>query len=603
MVVNHLSSLGTTKNVIQQLIERHAEADIEISDFIYTVPQYLTLMRATVATSAISIVCSFLIISAFLYLRLFTPKRANRISLRCVFMASIMNLFNAAFDILIVTIFGESITCRAGNIIVQFTRIMSGAFLATVGLNLVVVFVFNHSKSSARRLELYYYPCITVYGLIAIAVPLAEMARSPLNTQDNISCFYFIFYHQLFGYSSFSWMWFFGFLFFTVLLAVVSSCISLTKLMYEHRALINKFTHIASSSVPPSAADPFSNATIEFNAAEDNVIQQRVRYHSNIFMRVVTRCVIYSMVPLISNIWGFVFQLTLIHPRSYAPRYSLSMVDAIFKCLQGFFVAIVFFSDPAMTQFISDRWKLYKAKYIDDYSRIRKYSNGQIEVIPHSQGRRLQEQSGTSSPPLPAALPLVSKPLAAECKKTTGYLFFQTNLKDWAIHHENGAVYETIPMRRLSVPPSVYTRLYQQHVQQHGLPQQQQSTWKQQEHDNIEDIAYETDEGTTPTLTPNSSRKPSCCIPDPESTNHIFVPYKYPRLASAIHWTLVHCGVGNSNSNIKDQRVNQPQHLQKDDHFFSFNSIGSTATTASLEADQRLQEAFIDTPLPVHPLT
>lgn len=59
------------------------------------------------------------------------------------------------------------------------------------------------------------------------------------------------------------------------------------------------------------------------------------------------------------------------------PKYYLSLMSIIFTCIQGFFVALVFFSDPTMTKFISERWNCFKQKPVEE----RCSSDGQIEVI------------------------------------------------------------------------------------------------------------------------------------------------------------------------------------------------------------------------------
>lgn len=72
---------------------------------------------------------------------------------------------------------------------------------------------------------------------------------------------------------------------------------------------------------------------------------------------------IYKVVPLIASIWGFVNQMAFIDPNvSFKTGYILSLLDSIFCNLQGLFVAIVFFSDPAMVKFLKSKMKERKER-------------------------------------------------------------------------------------------------------------------------------------------------------------------------------------------------------------------------------------------------
>lgn len=76
-------------------------------------------------------------------------------------------------------------------------------------------------------------------------------------------------------------MWFYGFLFLTVVIAVVCSITALIKLTLERHTLIGKWIHIALMS---QTAD----------SAQSN-IEHRIKSQTNIFMRVVSRCVLYPL--------------------------------------------------------------------------------------------------------------------------------------------------------------------------------------------------------------------------------------------------------------------------------------------------------------------
>lgn len=175
------------------------------SNYLYTLQQYIKLLKACCATSAISMLSSLIIIICYLHLRMSHPDKANRVSLRCVFIASIMNFINSIFDIVVVLIYGDTYICRASAIVAMFTRVMSAVFLALVGINLVLVFVCT-VNTSAKRLEYVYYPSAFVYGIITIAIPIAVSSDDVLSDRTDLRCYYFIHYYQFLGHSSLLWV-------------------------------------------------------------------------------------------------------------------------------------------------------------------------------------------------------------------------------------------------------------------------------------------------------------------------------------------------------------------------------------------------------------
>lgn len=175
------------------------------SNYLYDLQQYDKLLKARCAASAVSVLSSLIIVICYLHLRVSRPDKANRVSLRCVFMASIMNLINSVFDIVIVLIHGDTYICRASAILAMLTRAMSAVFLTLVGINLVLVFVCN-VDTLAKRLEYIYYPGACVYGLVTIVVPIVEFSKDDLSTSTDFRCYYFIHYYQFLGHGSLLWV-------------------------------------------------------------------------------------------------------------------------------------------------------------------------------------------------------------------------------------------------------------------------------------------------------------------------------------------------------------------------------------------------------------
>lgn len=168
--------------------------------------QFPELVNATLATSAISITATILIIISYIFIRFNNPSKADRVSLRCVCMASVMNLINSVFDICTILLDGDTVFCKSTAIITMFTRIMGVVFLTVVGINLILVFVVK-VKNTIRELERIYYSMALLYGLISISVPISEQSRNETDEiVKNYKCYYYIYYYQFFDHTSFLWV-------------------------------------------------------------------------------------------------------------------------------------------------------------------------------------------------------------------------------------------------------------------------------------------------------------------------------------------------------------------------------------------------------------
>lgn len=204
------------------------------------------------------------------------------------------------------------------------------------------------------------------------------------------------------------------------------------------------------------------------------------------------------------------------------------MMSTIFTCLQGFFVALVFFSDPAMSHFITERWIFCKQKYIDDFSEVRRYSDGQVEII------RIKKKLSDDTTARPDPVHFSPRVYYQHDKLTC-----IEDIQDIQIEE-----------RRLSIPQSVYLRMA------NATPPDGEQT-------------------PASTLVESSGCQPCQCITDPDSQKKILVPYKYPRLASVIHWILVKCGVHTQKNND-----NQVQFLSLAHEQSSFESVNIHPTSS-----------------------
>lgn len=177
-------------------------------EIILQLMEYRGLAKATIATTIISMLSSILIIVHYILMRYKEPEKANRVSIRCVFSASWMNLIDSIFDLCTILVIGDTAFCKSSAIITMFARVMSSTLLSLVGVNLVLVFVINVKGSTARHLEWGYYLGAFIYALITISVPIYEEVKSSLDPESPLRCYYHIYYYQVLGHSSLLWVCF-----------------------------------------------------------------------------------------------------------------------------------------------------------------------------------------------------------------------------------------------------------------------------------------------------------------------------------------------------------------------------------------------------------
>jgi hypothetical protein len=105
----------------------------------------------------------------------------------------------------VVLVYGDSTSCKASAVITMFAMVMSATFLTLVGVNLVMVFVFD-VKYSPSQLECAYYLCALVYGLITISVPIYKESIAGFDYDTNYRCYYYVNYYQLNGQGTLLWV-------------------------------------------------------------------------------------------------------------------------------------------------------------------------------------------------------------------------------------------------------------------------------------------------------------------------------------------------------------------------------------------------------------
>ncbi|KAI8997701.1 hypothetical protein BDB01DRAFT_846323 [Pilobolus umbonatus] len=304
-------------------------------------------------------------------------------------------------------------------------------------------------------------------------------------------------------YGALSWMWFYGFFFLAVIIAICCSIAATVKLVQEHRSLKERLTLIANDS-------PSRLLTITQNT-------EHIRNQSNAFSRVAIRSIIYPLVPFICNIWGFITQLKFVNKEMDVPEFSLSLIDTTFASLQGFFIALVFLSDPALMRMYEEKFKHLKQKYLEEFSHIHSYENGSIRIISIRKPDRLQEvivDKTTNQPrnSVASSEGSIQRPQPIRIANHSVPPFISSPTM-YDLENMFSPYYKVVstPMRRVSISSSIYSQM------SHSMHR----------------------EDTPADDLPNSLSK-NFIFRDPDQLNQVYIPYQYPRMANVFHFILSH---------------------------------------------------------------
>jgi hypothetical protein len=77
------------------------------------------------------------------------------------------------------------------------------------------------------------------------------------------------------------------------------------------------------------------------------------------------------IVPLLANIFGLILQAQVIRGNGdTTPQYGVAMTATGCSGIEGFFVAVVFFTDPAVTSLMAQLYQEYHQKYVEEFSMV-----------------------------------------------------------------------------------------------------------------------------------------------------------------------------------------------------------------------------------------
>ncbi|KAI9243481.1 hypothetical protein BDA99DRAFT_566631 [Phascolomyces articulosus] len=243
-------------------------------------------------------------------------------------------------SITIISIRDDSRSCLCLGVAFMFFSILCTGFLTVVGINLLIVFVLN-VKASTYRLQFGYFSTVIIFGLGSIAVPTYISRHPCIRPKGYASCWFDIYFESSHCGDE-VWIWHYSFLMFLVIVGFACSIIATIKLIREQY--------------------------IKFGAILRHSPVER-RQQSALIARVLFRCVLYPLIPFISNIWGFVSQ-TVVFKEGINTPYELAMFGVVFGSLEGVFITIIFFTDPTVTSILSEQFKQWYRRYVEEYQRI-----------------------------------------------------------------------------------------------------------------------------------------------------------------------------------------------------------------------------------------
>lgn len=214
------------------------------------------------------------------------------------------------------------------------------------------------------------------------------------------------------------------------------------------------------------------------------------------------------VVPFLANIFGFILQI-IITASDAKPGLGLVMLDVVFSDIEGFFVAIVFFTDPAVTSLIGESYRKHHQKYVAEYTLVAVSSNekeilkASIDELPTSIASPPPVVSPTTSP---ASLPphtIIKKQPAASLTPNK---------------HS-----KTIPVRRIDIksPNSKSNRQY------HHQPISSISPAITRNNNPHHHLFFDTNISLVNNDAVETTSSPT-----------LLIPYKYPQFAKCIHFIM-----------------------------------------------------------------
>ncbi|KAI9266455.1 hypothetical protein BDA99DRAFT_535889 [Phascolomyces articulosus] len=578
--------------------------------FAYTDSQFVILNKLTVGISSVSLFFSFLVIVFYVLFMYYERSRADRVSLRCVVLGSISNVLDTIMDISSSVGDTEQKTCRALGLIVDFMDVINACCLSIIGINLFLIFVIKVHRS--ERLERYYYPSIMLYSIITMIVPVIEEVRFTVPIQDESwDCWHFNHIANRDG-QYISWMVYYALLYFIVLLGLSCSLVAVFKLIREESANFQIIRHVAPTAhyglscnkkTKPRLAQkhyqqtsfskvilrcltytlvpvlvhvwgftlqilvslkkdaPFGlmAAHTAFSSAEgimtsmvffsEPVVVSYIKEKASEFYRIYGEE--FSILEEYGHGTGAI-RLKQQNQQRRVSTVSTSLTDE----LQSVFSTNTTGTQCTSTLFDKRNLVPRSATVENQYHPHQQLSMGQMDL-----GDRNSPHLAPPNVPL-SPISSVGSLYVITCPavvRTSTSSPTSTTTSSYSYSLDDPYPYEdtndirTIPMRRVSVSSSVYSRIRSEYERRLS------------------------DETTASTLV-NDGGIGRSMVPSTDTPDEIFIPYRSPALARAAHWMFVHIDRlrGHQISNNNDDRINTSQQQQYNEppHYDGDLSLG-----------------------------
>ncbi|KAG2233664.1 hypothetical protein BDF21DRAFT_497525 [Thamnidium elegans] len=321
--------------------------------FNFSPSEWAGLIIAGNVAAGISFLANSIVLFLHGFMLWYKPVIVNRLSLRMIVLSCIFNMIYCTCQLVTDDISSISLTCRALAFVMISSDTMACMCLAMVGLNLVTIFVFKVSRS--MKLEIFYYCFIILSGVLVVVVPiLVGPVRGPKNKEVLTSCWYHFFFDGRLT-NFFNWMWYYGWILFSLAFAALCAAISI-------RFVMKKQDNFAGT------LDMFTRRS-KIEMSQINTLKVYANNNTDIFTKIARRCICYPLVPFFSKSWGVAIEIAAIQGATIP--YEIFILDRTFSCLLGFMVSCIYFTDPAIGAVLQDFKDGIKKKYVFDYYSVK----------------------------------------------------------------------------------------------------------------------------------------------------------------------------------------------------------------------------------------
>ncbi|KAF7723737.1 hypothetical protein EC973_001713 [Apophysomyces ossiformis] len=384
--------------------------------------------------------------------------------------------------------------------------------LAMVGLNLTVIILLK--LAAPESLEKYYFAAIFLVGILTFSIPLG--VNSPFT--DRNQCWYQYYYY---GDSTrdFTWLWYYSWILFASLFAVICSAITIWRLTKEK----DNFAGTLNMRRSSRSTDTFRRGPVDRKEA---------------FKKIVGHCVYYPIVPILCRVWGVAIEFLLVQEKSVP--FGLFLIDRVFSSVQGVMIAIIYFTDPAVID-VGREYLLYiRSCYVDDYYYVH-FSCEKEPVAEHTEEEGYQQEMPN------VAGPSRQQPEWTSATKETKQELYTVNLTDRCIYIRDLArlvnkqrMIKLNPCQRSKKSLPVSTALRHWYpltriCRGERRPFSERLPMRRVHHTSI--LSFDWESETSVNTATKGGQNANIARP---ITSDTFKPYFFPPFARAFHWLLAH---------------------------------------------------------------